>query len=73
MKGKQDLHFGRLVVEFANAPTPEEAGAVFIRSAAKAFGFGPGFLDQALGGYPTRKLFEDTLSPGSRELVDHLL
>ncbi|HET6490183.1 MAG TPA: hypothetical protein VFG28_10500 [Syntrophales bacterium] len=73
MKEKQDLHFGRLVVEFANAPTPEEAGTAFIRSAAKAFGFGPGFLDQALGGYPTRKLFEDTLSPGSRELVDHLL
>ena len=73
MKGKQDLQFGRLVVEFANAPTPEEAGTAFIRGAAKAFGFGPGFLDQALGGYPTRKLFEDTLSTGNRELVQHLL
>ena len=73
MKEKQDLHFGKLVVEFANAPTPEEAGTAFIRGAAKAFGFGPGFLVQALGGYPTRKLFEDTLSTGNRELVQHLL
>jgi len=73
MKEKRDLHFGKLVVEFANAPTPEEAGAVFIRGAAKAFGFGPGFLAQALGGYPTRKLFEDTLSAGNRALVEHLL
>jgi len=73
MKEKRDLHFGKLVVEFANAPTPEEAGAVFIRGAAKAFGFGPGFLAQALGGDPTRKLFEDTLSAGNRALVEHLL
>jgi hypothetical protein len=73
MKGKQDLHFGKLVVDFANAPSPEEAGMAFIRGAAKAFGFGPGFLDHALGRYPTRKLFEDSLSTGNRELVEHLL
>ena len=73
MKGKQDLHFGKLVVDFVNASTAEEAGTVFIRGAAKAFGFGHGFLDQALGRYPTLKLFEDTLSAGDRELVDLLL
>jgi hypothetical protein len=73
MKGKQDLHFGKLVVDFVNAPTAEEAGTAFIRGAAKAFGFGPGFVDQALGRYPTRKLFEDSLTPGDRELVEHLL
>ncbi len=73
MKGKQELHFGKLVVDFVNSPTPEEAGTAFIRGAAKAFGFGPGFLDQALGRYPTRKLFDDSLLPGDRELVDHLL
>jgi hypothetical protein len=73
MKDKLDQHFGKLVVDFANAPSPEEAGNEFIRGAAKAFGFGPGFLDRALGWYPTRKLFEDSLSPGNRELVEHLL
>jgi hypothetical protein len=73
MKGKQELHFGKLVVDFANAPTPEEAGTAFIRGAAKAFGFSPGFLDQAIGRYPTRKLFEDSLTTGNRELLEHLL
>jgi hypothetical protein len=73
MKGKQDQHFGKLVVDFVNASTAEEAGTVFIRGAAAAFGFGHGFLDQALGRYPTLKLFEDSLSAGDRELVDLLL
>lgn len=72
MRGKQD-HFGKLVVDFANAPTAEEAGTAFIRGAAAAFGFGHGFLDQALGRYPTLQLFEDGLSEGDRELVDLLL
>ena len=73
MKGKQDRHFGILVVDFVNASTAEEAGTVFIRDAAAAFGFGQGFLDQALGRYPTLKLFEDALSADSRGLVDLLL
>ena len=73
MKGKQDLHFGKLVVDFANAPTPEEAGTAFIRGAVKAFGFSPEFLDQAIDRYPTRKLFEDSLTTGNRELLEHLL
>lgn len=73
MKDKKDQHFGKLVVDFVNAPTAEEAGTVFIRGAAEAFGFGHGFLDQALGRYPTLKLFEDALSAGDRGLVDQLL
>jgi hypothetical protein len=73
MKGKQDRHFGQLVVDFVNATTAEDAGTVFIRDAAAAFGFGHGFLDQALGLYPTLKLFEDALSADSRGLVDLLL
>ena len=73
MKGKQDQHFGKLVVDFVNASTAEEAGIVFIQDAAAAFGFGHGFLEQALGRYPTLKLFEDSLSSGDRELVDLLL
>jgi len=73
MKGKQDQHFGKLVVDFVNASTAEEAGTVFIRDAAAAFGFGQGFLDQAIGRYPTLQLFEDALSAGDRELVELLL
>jgi len=73
MKGKLDQLFGKLVVDFVNAPTAEEAGTEFIRGAAAAFGFGHGFLDQALGRYPTLQLFEDALSAGDRELVDLLL
>ena len=73
MKGKQNRHFGKLVVDFVNAPTAEEAGTVFIRGAAKAFGYGPEFLDEALKRYPTLKLFEDSLSAGDRELVELLL
>ena len=73
MKGKQDQHFGKLVVDFVNASTAEEAGTVFIRDAAAAFGFGHGFLEQALGRYPTLKLFEEGLSEADRELVDLLL
>jgi hypothetical protein len=73
MKGKQDQHFGKLVVDFVNASTAEEAGTVFIRGAAAAFGFGQGFLDQALGRYPTLQVFEDALSADSRGLVDLLL
>ena len=34
---------------------------------------GAGFLDQALGRYPTLKLFEDSLSEADRELVELLL
>jgi len=73
MKRKQYQHFGKLVVDFVIAPTAEEAGTVFIRGAAAAFGFGHGFLDQALGRYPTLRLFEDALSAGDRGLVDLLL
>ncbi len=73
MKGKPDQHFGRLVVDFVNASTAEEAGTVFIRGAAKAFGFGKEFLDQAIGRYPTLQLFEEALSAGDRGLVDLLL
>jgi hypothetical protein len=73
MKGKQDRHFGRLVVDFVNASTAEEAGTVFILGAAAAFGFGQGFLDQALGRYPTLQFFENVLSASDRELVDLLL
>jgi len=73
MKGKQDQLFGKLVVDFVNAPTAEEAGTEFIRGAAVAFGFGHGFLDQALGRYPTLQVFEDALSAGDRALVDLLL
>jgi hypothetical protein len=73
MKGKQDQHFGKLVVDFVNASTAEEAGTVFIRGAAKAFGFGKEFLDQAIGRYPTLQFFEDALSAGDRGLVDLLL
>jgi len=73
MKDRKDQHFGKLVVDFVNAPTAEEAGTVFIRGAAAAFGFGQGFLDQALGRYPTLQLFEDALSAGDRGLVDQLL
>lgn len=73
MKGKQDQHFGKLVIDFVNASTAEEAGTVFIRDAAAAFGFGQGFLDQAIGRYPTLQLFEDALSAGDRGLVDLLL
>ncbi len=73
VKGKQDLHFGELAVDFANAPTPEQAGAVFIRGAAKAFGYGPEFLDKALEIYPTLKSFEASLAEGNRELVELLL
>lgn len=72
MKVKLDKHFGKLVVDFANAPSPEEAGTEFIQGAAKALGFGPAFLKQALEGYPTLKRFEESLLPGDRELV-HLL
>jgi hypothetical protein len=73
LKGKQDRHFGGLVVEFANAPTPETAGAVFIRGVAKAFGSEPGFLDNAVGQYLTPALFKDSLSPDDKELVELLL
>jgi len=73
MKGKEDQRFGRLVVDFVNASTAEEAGTVFIRGAAAAFGFGHGFLDQALGRYPTLQLFEEALSAADRGLVDLLL
>lgn len=73
MKGKQDQHFGKLVIDFVNASTAEEAGTAFIRGAAAAFGFGQGFLEQALGRYPTLKLFEDALSAADRELVELLL
>jgi len=73
MKGKKDLRFGRLVVDFANAPAPEEAGIAFIRGAARAFGYGPGFLEKALDRYPTLKRFHDALPGGDRELVDLLL
>jgi len=73
MKGKQDQLFGKLVVDFVNASTAEDAGTVFIRDAAAAFGFGQGFLEQALGRYPTLQVFEDALSADSRGLVDLLL
>jgi len=73
MKGKRDLHFGQLVVDFANAPGPEEAGAAFIRGAAKAFGYGPGFLAKALDRYPTLERFTKALPADDRELVDLLL
>ncbi len=73
MKEKQDQHFGKLVVDFVNASTAEEAGSVFIGGAAAAFGFGSGFLEQALGRYPTLRLFEDALSAGDRELVGLLI
>ena len=73
MKRKSDLHFGKLVVDFANAPTPEEAGALFVRGAAKAFGYGPAFLKLALDRYPTLKRFEAALPAGDRELVGLLL
>ena len=73
MKGKQDQLFGKLIVDFVNASTAEEAGTVFIRGAAAAFGFGHGFLEQALGRYPTLKSFEDALSAADRELVELLL
>ncbi len=73
MKKNQDRQFGKLVVDFVNAPTAEEAGSAFIRGAAAAFGFGHGFLDQALGRYPTLQLFEDALSAGDRGLVELLL
>jgi len=73
MKKKQDQHFGQLVVDFASAPTAEKAGAEFIRGAAKAFGYGPEFLDQALESYPTLKRFDEALSAGDRELVELML
>ncbi len=73
MKRKSDVHFGKLVVDFANAPTPEEAGALFVRGAAKAFGYGPAFLKLALDRYPTLKRFEGALPAGDRELVGLLL
>jgi len=73
MKGKHDQLFGKLIVDFVNASTSEEAGTVFIRGAAAAFGFGQGFLEQALGRYPTLKLFEDALSAADRGLVELLL
>ena len=73
MKGKQDQHFGKLVVDFVNASTAEAAGTVFIGGAAAAFGYGSGFVEQALGRYPTLKLFEDALSAGDRDLVDLML
>lgn len=73
MKGKQDQLFGKLIVDFVNASTSEEAGTVFIRDAAASFGFGHGFLEQALGRYPTLKLFEDALSAADRGLVELLL
>lgn len=73
MKGKRDLRFGQLVVDFAGAPGPAEAGAVFIRGAARAFGYGPEFLAKALDRYPTLERFEDALPEGDRELVDLLL
>ena len=73
MKKKKDQHFGKLVVDFASAQKPEEAGTAFIRGAAEAFGYGPGFLDQALESYPTLKRFDDALSAGDRELVELLL
>jgi hypothetical protein len=73
MKGKRDQHFGQVVVDFVNASTAEEAGTVFIRGAARAFGYGPEFLEEALDRYPTLKLFEDSLASADRELVDLLL
>ena len=73
MKGKRDRHFGQLVVDFANAPSPEQAGIVFIRGAAKAFGYGSGFLEKALDRYPTLKRFHDALPGDDRKLVDLLL
>ncbi len=73
MGGKQDLRFGELVVDFANAPTPEEAGFAFVRGAAKAFGYGSKFLRNALDRYPTLKRFEDALQADDRELVGLLL
>ena len=73
MKGKQDQHFGELIIDFVNAPTPEEAGEAFIRGAAKAFGFGPAFMAQALDRYPTLKRFGESLLPADREVVNLLL
>jgi len=73
MKRKSDLHFGTLVVDFANAPEAEEAGLAFVRGAAKAFGYGPVFLAKALDRYPTMKRFEDALPADDKELVDLLL
>lgn len=73
MKGKTDLHFGKLVVDFANAPAAEEAGLAFVRGAAKAFDYGPEFLEKALERYPTLKRFHDALPGDDRELVDLLL
>lgn len=73
MRGKQDLHFGALVVDFANAPSAEQAGTAFIRGAAKAFGYGPGFLEKALDRYPTLKRFHDALSGDDWKLVDLLI
>ncbi len=73
MKGKQDQHFGKLIVDFVNAPTPEEAGEAFIRGASRAFGFSVTFLGQALESYPTMKRFGEILLPADREVVDLLL
>ena len=73
MKRRQDLHFGKLVVDFVNAASPEQAGTAFIRGAAKAFGCGPGFLEKALDRYPTLERFAKALPEGERELVDLLL
>jgi len=73
MKGKQDLHFGKLVIDFANAPTAEEAGAAFIRGAAKAFGYGKAFIATALDRYPTLRRFDEALPGRDKELVDLLL
>ncbi len=73
MKRKAHLYFGKLVVDFANAPSPEEAGIMFIRGAARALGYGPGFLEKALDRYPTLKRFHDALPDDDRQLVDLLL
>lgn len=73
MKRKQDLHFGKLVVDFVNAASPEQAGTAFIHGAAKAFGYGSGFLEQALDRYPTLERFAKALPEDDRELVDLLL
>lgn len=70
---KKRMHFGKLVVDFANAPAGEEAGVAFIRGAAKAFGYGPEFLAKALDRYPTLERFAKALPADDRELVDLLL
>lgn len=73
MKGRKDLRFGRLVVDFVNASSPEEAGTAFIRGAAKAFGYDAGFLGKALERYPTLQRFHDALPGDDRDLVELFL